>query len=161
MSISRPVAFELEVSAPISGTTTVVPHGELDLATASQLEASLEDLCRARADVVLDLSEVTFLDSCALHVLLRARSKAGKAHTGLRLARPTRPVRRAIEAAVLSDTLYDRELRPRVGANRQPLMERRRMLHRGDGRGAGRGDRAWCYTSYGLADGAAHHSSVR
>lgn len=105
MSMSRPITFELEVSGPIDGTTTVLPRGELDLSTASKLEAWLEALCRARADVVLDLSEVTFLDSCGLHVLLRARSRAGKAHTGLRLIRLARPVRRAIEAAGLSDAL--------------------------------------------------------
>lgn len=115
VSTSRPIAFELEVSASINGTTTVVPRGELDLATVPELEGWLEDLCRARADVVLDLSEVTFVDSCGLHVLLRARSRAGKAHIGLRLARPSRTVLRAIEAAGLSDALSGRDFHPRAG----------------------------------------------
>lgn len=96
------VAFSLDVSSARRGTTTVVPRGELDLATAPELEGWLEDLRRECADVVLDLSEVTFMDSSGLRVLLQARHEARRTQTGLRIANPTRPVLRAIEAAGLS-----------------------------------------------------------
>lgn len=105
MSEARTVGFVLDVSSPVRGTTTVVPRGELDLATAPELEGWLDDLRRDRADVVLDLSHVTFVDSTGLRVLLRARLEARRFQTGLRIIRPTRPVRRAIEAAGLTGSL--------------------------------------------------------
>lgn len=49
----------------------VTPRGELDLATVAQLEA---ELVRARSSgraVVLDLRQLTFMDSTGLHLLLR------------------------------------------------------------------------------------------
>lgn len=101
----RDTAFGLDVTAPLRGTTTVVPRGELDLATAPELEGWLEDLRRECADVIIDLSEVTFLDSSGLRVLLRARREAQRMQTGLRIEHPTRNVRRAIEAAGLTDVL--------------------------------------------------------
>lgn len=105
MSASPPMGFALDVSSAVRGTTTVVPRGELDIATAPELEGWLEDLRRECADVVLDLSEVTFMDSCALRVLLHARSEARRTQTGLRIEHPTRAVRRAIDAAGLAEVL--------------------------------------------------------
>lgn len=105
MNGSRAFAFGLDVSAPVRGTTTVVPRGDLDIATAPELEGWLDDLRRECADVVVDLSQVTFLDSSGLRVLWRARREARRTRTGLRLADPTPPARRAIEAAGLADDL--------------------------------------------------------
>ncbi len=97
--------FSLDVSAPVSGTTTVVPHGELDLATAPELAGWLEDLRRECADVVLDLGDVTFVDSAGLRVLLEARVEARRTQTGLRVVNATHPVQRAVVAAGLSREL--------------------------------------------------------
>ena len=91
--------FGIDVSPAVGGTITVAPRGELDLATARELEAWLDDLRRECADVVLDLAEVPFLDSSGLRVLLRARLQARRTHTGLRIANPTRAVRRAAQTA--------------------------------------------------------------
>lgn len=60
---------------------------------------------RECADVVLDLAEVSFLDSCGLRVLLRARREARRTQTGLRVANPTQAVRRAAEAAGVPEAL--------------------------------------------------------
>lgn len=63
--------------------------GELDLYTAPQLENELETLIRAgAAHVLLDLTDVPFLDSSGLAVLLGAAGRLGKdafALTGLGL----------------------------------------------------------------------------
>jgi anti-anti-sigma factor len=52
----------------------VILAGELDLATAPQLEAMTEQLCSNGArELVLDLREVAFIDSTGLRAILRAR----------------------------------------------------------------------------------------
>lgn len=70
--------------------------GELDLYAAPQLENELETLVRAGArHVLVDLSDVLFLDSSGLGVLLGAARRLGKdafALTGL-----TRETRRVLE----------------------------------------------------------------
>jgi anti-sigma B factor antagonist len=64
--------------APLLRTTThdgrVVVHcvGELDLHTVAPLRRVLERLCDAGADVVVDLTRVTFVDSTGLGVLVGA-----------------------------------------------------------------------------------------
>jgi anti-sigma B factor antagonist len=69
----RPVDFALVVER--TGAATVVRvSGELDLHTAGQLEEAI-----STADglpLVVDLSEVTFLDSTALGVLIRTSRRA-------------------------------------------------------------------------------------
>jgi anti-sigma B factor antagonist len=50
----------------------LTPRGELDILTVPPLERAIVDLCeQGIADVVLDLSELTFFDSTALCMLLR------------------------------------------------------------------------------------------
>jgi anti-sigma B factor antagonist len=50
----------------------VCPAGELDLSTVPELDARLAEVHLAGFDtVVLDLSGVTFLDSCGVHLVMR------------------------------------------------------------------------------------------
>jgi anti-sigma B factor antagonist len=46
--------------------------GEVDLATASELESRLAEVSTDSGSVIVDLSEVTFLDSTGLSVLVAA-----------------------------------------------------------------------------------------
>jgi anti-sigma B factor antagonist len=63
----------LEVHLDQSGETPVVRVvGEVDIATAPVLRARLEQLPAPTRRVVVDLSEVTFLDSTGLSVLVGA-----------------------------------------------------------------------------------------
>jgi anti-sigma B factor antagonist len=89
--------FSLDVRGPAAGVTTVIPRGEIDLATVGELESWLEDLRIRCASVVLDLSQVTFIDSSGLRALARARAAADQAKTSLRLERPSPPVARALD----------------------------------------------------------------
>lgn len=44
--------------------------GELDASTADELRTVLESIAETRGDIELDCSELTFMDSSGLHVLL-------------------------------------------------------------------------------------------
>lgn len=61
--------------------------GELDIATAPALEQTLRDAeLRARL-VVLDLRELTFTDSCGVHVIINASVRANQAGRRLVIVR--------------------------------------------------------------------------
>jgi anti-sigma B factor antagonist len=53
---------------------------------------------------VLDLTEVTFLDSSGLHALLRARAYLAREDRSLVLVCPTGPARRVLDLASVLDT---------------------------------------------------------
>ncbi|MFF2148343.1 STAS domain-containing protein [Kitasatospora sp. NPDC058190] len=57
--------------------------GEIDLATAPRLRCRLAAAFEAHGEVVLDLSEVTFMDCSGLGILVQARNQAD--HSGKRL----------------------------------------------------------------------------
>lgn len=66
---------EFRISRPDGGTGLKIV-GELDVATAPQLAEALRDVLAG--EVVLDLSELTFLDSCGTRALLElARTRNG------------------------------------------------------------------------------------
>ena len=61
----------------LDGDTGLKVVGELDVATAPQLRAALQGAVFADPPV-LDLSELTFLDSCGVHAILEfARAQNG------------------------------------------------------------------------------------
>lgn len=58
---------------PLAAEVVLSPHGEIDLETAPRLrEVLLPVLEREIGPVVLDLSEVAFMDSTGVHVLVEA-----------------------------------------------------------------------------------------
>jgi anti-anti-sigma factor len=94
-----PEAFSVRVERR-GDAAVVVPTGELDLATAPALEASLS---RAFTDpgerVVLDLRELEFIDSSGLRTLLTARRQAGEAGKAFSLVAGHRGLERTLEIA--------------------------------------------------------------
>jgi anti-sigma B factor antagonist len=87
--------------------------GEVDCSTAPQLTASLESLLSAApAEVVVDLTEVTFLDSAGLHALVTAHARAAGQGTRLRVLVATRAVERPIQVTGLWDVLRVEKVRP-------------------------------------------------
>jgi anti-sigma B factor antagonist len=75
--------------------------GELDLYNAPQMREALAEACAdAPARVVVDLSEVEFVDSTALGVLIEARTKLDNPRAFL-LAAPGLQTRRALEISGL------------------------------------------------------------
>jgi anti-anti-sigma factor len=95
------------------GATVVSLAGELDLYNAEDVRAALLECCAEEPSVlVVDLAEVTFIDSTALGVLIEARSRLAD-RSGFRLAAPGLEVRRALEVSgldrhfVVHDTVAD------------------------------------------------------
>ena len=75
--------------------------GELDLYNAEEVRRALLDTLADEPELlVVDLAEVTFIDSTALGVLIEARSRMAD-RGGFRLAAPGLEVRRALEVSGL------------------------------------------------------------
>ncbi len=78
--------------------------GEVDLSNATQLGAVFDHVLRDEpAVLVLDLSQVTFLGSAGLSLLMQVRDRAGEAE--VRVAAPSTMARRAIEIVALDQVL--------------------------------------------------------
>ena len=89
------------------GHVVVHVSGEIDLSAKSLFQERLDDVIEANDDVVVvDLADVSFIDSTGLFVLLQARERLETAGRKLMIARPSRPVTRVLELAGL-DTLFD------------------------------------------------------
>jgi anti-anti-sigma factor len=88
----RPSSFEIRVQST-QGRTRVVPSGELDLATAPQLERAVMAAARGLEDVVLDLSQLTFIDSSGLRALIVLNNCAKQDGWRLSLVNPAEATR--------------------------------------------------------------------
>jgi anti-anti-sigma factor len=84
------------VSVESVGSAVVVKlAGDLDLYNAEQVRSALVGVIdRSPSRVVVDASEVEFIDSTALGVLIDAHRKL---EGGLRVANPQDPIRRALQ----------------------------------------------------------------
>lgn len=64
---------QFRIAVEASGATVLVaPIGEIDIATVGQIGDRLDALKADYERVVLDLRQVTFVDSTGLHLILRA-----------------------------------------------------------------------------------------
>ncbi|MGI8760224.1 MAG: STAS domain-containing protein [Jatrophihabitantaceae bacterium] len=89
-----------------SGHPVVSGRGELDLATARELQDAVLGVHRAGAKrITLDLAGVGFCDWRGLAALLYASQLLAGAGGGLSIARPSPAVRRIVRLGGLSDTL--------------------------------------------------------
>jgi anti-sigma B factor antagonist len=92
---SRPI-FHVTVES-LEDACMIRAVGEIDMGTVDRLRSALDG---ARADCVtalVDLSEVSFIDSTGLHVLLEAALSAADSDWELFLVRPSARVRRLVE----------------------------------------------------------------
>jgi anti-anti-sigma factor len=83
--------------------TTVAVAGDVDLATAPKLEAALKALS---GDVIVDLSEVSFLDSSGLSALIVGRKHAVAAGCRFEVRHPGELVERAMRITGVYDFLH-------------------------------------------------------
>ena len=89
-----------------SDATVVHVVGEIDTLTAPVLRAQLDEHLPIVSLLVLDLSDVTFLGSAGLAVLVATKDSADARGSTLRLVCGSRIVTRALEATGLL-TLFD------------------------------------------------------
>jgi anti-sigma B factor antagonist len=89
-------------------TATVALRGEIDVATVDQVRVALTDAIASRPRaIVVDLADLSFIDSTGLGALIFGFQRARDADIAFRLARPTRGVRQVL---VLSGLLEVVEL---------------------------------------------------
>ncbi len=84
----------------VNGAVVLHLAGELDLYNAEELRDALAAaLAQAPSRIVVEMSEVAFVDSTALGVLIEARSKLGQ--STLLLAAPQLETRRTLQVSGL------------------------------------------------------------
>lgn len=81
MSGTGPAPFSVSVEQHADARILVAVGGELDLATAPELEEALLPRLREGADVVLDLRTLEFMDSTGVRVIVAAHL-AAQEHDG-------------------------------------------------------------------------------
>ena len=86
----------------------LVLSGELDVVSAPELAQRLnEALAEDHVRVTLDLSELTFVDSAGVSVLIKAKQDAESNGRTLVLSHPTEQVHRVFALVGLADWLSD------------------------------------------------------
>lgn len=96
---------EIEQTGPASWR--VIVAGELDAATAPGLGDLLQPLVgQPNASVVVNLADVTFMDSSGLRALVRAANSARDGGGSLVLARASGAVTRLLEVTGLIDQFH-------------------------------------------------------
>src|SRR2546423_12115995 len=80
------------------GSHTLELAGELDIATAPDLEATILSLCvDGVGEIVLDLSKLEFVDSAGLRAILSGKALCEEHGCQLVMTHPREPVHRLVE----------------------------------------------------------------
>ena len=111
-----PPQFECQVE-PERDRFVLRPKGELDIATAPQVDTQVEELVKSGfKNVVVDLAGLTFLDSTGLRLFLKWSQTARSDGVAFSLLPGTASVARVFEISGLDDQLpflYPEDLRRR------------------------------------------------
>jgi anti-sigma B factor antagonist len=93
----RPRAVEVD-AAGLGDAPGVAVRGEVDINAVETLETTLEQaIIESAGAFVIDLTDVGFLDSSGLAVLMRARAVLGREDRALAVVCPPGAARRALE----------------------------------------------------------------
>lgn len=98
---------ELTIRSERAGDVhTIALFGELDLATADDVEQELQRVeAGDAAAIVLDLSGLTFMDSTGVRLLVNANTRARTDNCRLRLLRGPASVQRVMELSGVDELL--------------------------------------------------------
>jgi anti-anti-sigma factor len=106
VSGTGPEPFSVTVADDAGGRTVVAVRGELDLATAPQLEDALLPPLRAGATAALDLRGLEFMDSTGVRVIVAAHLAATESGGALQVcAIADGPIARVLEISGLDAVL--------------------------------------------------------
>jgi len=96
----------VKLAHDVDGDVEIVSvTGELDLASVPELRAALEATAQRSRPVVVDVSEVSFIDSTALATLLRSSDELTAGGVRVVVACPAGPVRRLLTMTSLDHRL--------------------------------------------------------
>jgi anti-sigma B factor antagonist len=91
---------------PIEGGHLIVASGEIDMSATPRLSTVLAIVhAKPAGHVVLDLTDVSFIDSTALGTIVKAATRLEEAGTALSIVVPEGPVRRLLEVTNLTRRL--------------------------------------------------------
>ena len=105
MSPDSPESFSISESADPDGVLRLRLHGELDLTGVEGLSQRLEQLRAERRAVLLDLSELEFIDSAGVQLLVTTTNDAREDSWRLELTRPHGEVERVLQLTGLTELL--------------------------------------------------------
>jgi anti-sigma B factor antagonist len=86
-------------------TATVVASGEIDLSTVDELRSAVTGAADDVETLLLDLTDVEFIDSAGLGGLLELRSTLRSRNVTLQISAGDGPVKQAMEITGLSELL--------------------------------------------------------
>ena len=110
----NPLAVE---RSQVDGCALLAVEGELDIATAPRMLSALNEALRGlKLPLVVDLSQVDFVDSTGLALLINAHTRVMRLGQGFAISCPAGPIARIFEIADMVDTL---RVRPTVTAATQ------------------------------------------
>jgi len=101
----RPVlGFHITTSTPDDGIVEIAAAGELDLATSELLREAVDVCCERNgvSAVIVDLRDLTFIDSTGLRALWHARERAQSIGAELILRAPSAAVQHLLKITKLS-----------------------------------------------------------
>ena len=107
METPESALFALAVHAT-DGATVIELAGDFDLSGVGEFRACIEELIGSSdGPLLVDLANVTFIDSCAISALLEMRRLVAREHRELRLQHITAPVSRLLELTGLTEVFED------------------------------------------------------
>lgn len=91
------MSLSINVTRDDAGQSVVLVGGEVDVSNADQLRSALDGcLEEGASSLVVDLSEVPYIDSTGIGVLVGAAHRASESGARLEVARPQRNVARVL-----------------------------------------------------------------
>ncbi len=112
-----PALFDVDARS-VEGETTLKLSGELDLCTRPRFVAALADVGQDAARVVIDLSDLTFIDAGSIRLIHRTRVLAEMRGSEFVLRSPNPHLSRILELTGLSANASDHvEAHPMVFAS--------------------------------------------
>lgn len=102
-----PHHLDLTEQTDDAGRTVIYAHGDIDLRTAPEFRRHIEDAAAEGRDVVVDLSEVRFMDSPGLGTLIYCYQRQEEAGAQLLVRAPQGHVRELFELVALTHLIVD------------------------------------------------------
>lgn len=103
--MTEPDSFHIELDSAADETVTVRLAGELDMADAAWVEATLAVAAEHHRFMEVDLSDIEFIDSTGIRSLIALKQQASILDIDARFTNPSPAVRRALNAADIGASL--------------------------------------------------------